>query len=57
MRKRKIWTVVATLTLRGASMEVEAETEDEAREIAEREPDFDMMVAELSDITITRVRP
>lgn len=50
------YTVFATVTLRGASMTVEAESEAEAKEIATREPDFDFNGADMSDWEVTSVR-
>lgn len=55
MENRKTWTITAKLIFHGATMEVEAETEEEAREIADRSPDFYTDTAELTDWTITRV--
>lgn len=50
------FTVFATVTLRGASMTVMANSETEAKEIAMREPDFDFNGAELADWDVTSVR-
>ena len=47
--------VFAKIVLNGASMEVEARDEDEAKKIATQEPDFEMAFAELVDFDITDV--
>jgi hypothetical protein len=54
--KKREFTVLATVRLRGASMEVMAHDEDEAREIAMRAPDFDFGGAEMTDWSVYSVR-
>lgn len=49
------FTITATLTFRGAIMSVEASSEEEARALAESDPDFDVSFAELTDWRVTKV--
>ena len=49
------FTVWATVKMRGAFMVVSAKSKEEAREIAEKNPDFELSGAEMSDWEITGV--
>lgn len=48
--------IEAQVTLRGAIMEIEAESVEEARIIAAESPDYDWNGAEMCDWSITRIR-
>ena len=56
MDKLKLYTVSARITLSGLTMEVEARSPQEAITIAEENPDFDTVTAEMIDWTITSVK-
>ncbi len=49
------FTVWATVKMRGAYMVVSAKSKEEARDIAEKNPDFELSGAEMSDWEITGV--
>ena len=53
--EKRDYIITATLTLRGALMFVEASSEDEAREIAKSNPDFETNVAELTGFSISKI--
>ena len=53
MTDLKTYTVKARVTFSGATMEVEARSPEEARMFAEKNPDFDIATAEMSDWVIT----
>ncbi|TGR83556.1 hypothetical protein EN866_34155 [Mesorhizobium sp. M2D.F.Ca.ET.223.01.1.1] len=51
------YIVTARVKLSGATMVVMASSEAEARAKAEEEPDYDFAGAEMTDWTVTDIRP
>lgn len=54
--KMKVYEIKARVVFEGATMYVEASSEEEAKAKAEESPDFDSSMAEMVDLQITVVR-